>query len=107
MGGGMPWSSAPPLVIITVMIGAMGGLQHAVNYAYTGHKQAPHDKAGRHRWDRAMFRRDLEASPDWQAHKRASNWYAVDRQYEAWEKDQKLVAMIEARRQVAAGARSS
>ena len=103
----MPWSSVPPLAIITVAIGVIGGLQHGVNYVYTGEKTAPHDKAGRTRWDRALFRRDLEASPAWEGHKRAANWADIDRQYAAWEKDQKLVAMVQARREVAAQAARS
>ena len=50
----MPWESAPPFVLIMVMLGGMGGIQAGVHKLFHGKPKA----VGSDAWDRATVARD-------------------------------------------------
>ncbi|PRW20775.1 NADH dehydrogenase [ubiquinone] 1 alpha subcomplex subunit 1 [Chlorella sorokiniana] len=57
-----PWLEAcVPLVLITVFVGAMGGLQGAVQHAFYGKPKATNQDE----WDRLIAARDQRILEEW------------------------------------------
>lgn len=57
----MSWEVAPPFIIITLAVGAMGGLQQLVHKGFYGKPKA----IGQDDWDRKLVARDERILKDW------------------------------------------